>query len=143
MNMFMKLCLFMILLGLNSVSAQSIFGKWKTVDDNDIEKSIVEIYEENGEVFGKVTRILKDDERDKRCTECKDEQKDQKIEGMVIIKNLTKDEGKYANGEITDPENGKTYDAEVWLDEENPDRLKVKGSLLVFSKTQEWKRVKD
>ena len=42
-----------------STQAQDIFGKWKTVDDETgAHKSIVEIYEKKGKVFGRVIEIL-------------------------------------------------------------------------------------
>ncbi|MCK5402446.1 MAG: DUF2147 domain-containing protein, partial [Flavobacteriaceae bacterium] len=51
--------LFLVFIVSYSVSSQSIFGKWKTVDgETGEEKSIVEIYEEKGKVFGKVVDIL-------------------------------------------------------------------------------------
>ncbi len=42
-----------------SVSSQNVFGKWKTIDDETgDEKSIVEIYEHNGKIYGKIIEIL-------------------------------------------------------------------------------------
>ena len=39
--------------------AQDVTGKWKTIDDETGEaKSIVEIYKQNGKVYGKVVEIL-------------------------------------------------------------------------------------
>lgn len=141
----MKIILLSIsLLSVNLILAQDIFGDWKTVDDDSgVEKSIVEIYKEEGQVFGKVKKILKEDERDRRCSKCEGEQKDQKIEGMVILESLTKDGEEYTDGRITDPENGKTYDAKIWLNDEDPNILMVRGYVSLFYRTQEWKRVED
>lgn len=141
----MKIILLSIsLLSVNLILAQDIFGDWKTVDDDSgVEKSIVEIYKEEGQVFGKVKKILKEDERDRRCSKCEGEQKDQKIEGMVILESLSKDGEEYTDGRITDPENGKTYDAKIWLNDEDPNILMVRGYVSLFYRTQEWKRVED
>ena len=124
--------------------AQDVFGKWKTIDDNSGEaKSIVEIYKEDGKIFGQIKRILKESKRSVRCTECKGDLKDIKVEGMVFIRDLEKDGDKYANGEIIDPENGKSYDAKIWLNEDNPDELLVRGYVSVFYRTQTWKRLEE
>lgn len=141
----MKIILLSIsLLSVNLILAQDISGDWKTVDDDSgVEKSIVEIYKEEDQVFGKVKKILKEDERDIRCSKCEGEQKDQKIEGMVILESLTKDGEEYTDGRITDPENGKTYDAKIWLNDEDPNILMVRGYVSLFYRTQEWKRVED
>ena len=40
------------------VNSQDIFGKWRTIDDQTHEpKSIVEVYKENGKVYGKIIDI--------------------------------------------------------------------------------------
>ena len=56
-------CLFTFLV---SGNAQSIFGKWKTIDDDTGEaKSIVEIYELDGKAYAKVVEILEKENEDK------------------------------------------------------------------------------
>ncbi|MBZ9778239.1 DUF2147 domain-containing protein [Psychroflexus sp. CAK8W] len=128
----------------NLIYSQQVYGEWKTIDDETgVAKSIVEVYENDGEVFGKVKKILREDKRDVRCTECKGDLKNQKVEGMVILENLSKDDDKYNDGTITDPENGKTYDAKIWLKEGDSNTLMVRGYVAFFYRTQQWKRVKN
>jgi uncharacterized protein (DUF2147 family) len=128
----------------NALYAQDIFGEWKTIDDDTgVAKSIVEIYEDNGKVFGKIKKILREDKRDKRCTKCKGDLKNQKIEGMVILKHLTKDGEEYEDGTVIDPENGKSYDAKIWLNEDDPNTLMVRGYIAFLYRTQKWKRHKN
>jgi uncharacterized protein (DUF2147 family) len=62
---------------------------------------------------------------------------------MVILRDLSKDEDEYRDGTVTDPENGKTYDAKIWLNEDDPDVLMVRGYLSFLYRTQEWKRLDD
>jgi len=136
--------LIVILLGVQMAQPQDIEGFWKTVDEDGIAKSIVKVYEtETGKIEGKVYRILKNSERDRRCTECKGEMKNKPIEGLVIMEGLAPDGDEYNDGEITDPENGKTYDCKIWLDEDNPDILHVRGYVSFFYRTQDWKRVEE
>ncbi len=50
------------------ISAQSIIGKWKTIDDETgKEKSIVEIYERNGKVYGKIIELINPKQNNPLC----------------------------------------------------------------------------
>ncbi|WP_461532824.1 DUF2147 domain-containing protein [Sinomicrobium sp.] len=125
-----------------SVSAQSVFGKWKTIDDETgQEKSIVEIYEEDGKVYGKVVEILNKDRQDARCDKCKGEKKDQPILNMIIIDGLKKDGNEYSGGTILDPNKGKEYKCKIWVDEEDQGKLNVRGYVAFLFRTQNWFRV--
>lgn len=134
--------LFTILFTLTTYSQKTVVGKWKTIDDSTKEaKSIVEIYKMNNEYFGKITTILNDADKDKVCIKCKGVDKNKPIEGLVIIKKLSKDDKMYVDGTVTDPENGKTYTCKIWLDANNNDVLNVRGYIGFFYRTQQWKRV--
>jgi hypothetical protein len=53
----------------NLIYSQQVYGEWKTIDDETgVTKSIVKVYKDDGQVFGKVKRILREDKRDVRCT---------------------------------------------------------------------------
>ena len=60
---------------------------------------------------------------------------------MVILEDLKKVEGQYTDGNILDPENGKTYDCNVELIEKN--KLKVRGFIgfSLLGRTQYWQRL--
>lgn len=134
--------LIIILLSVQFIYAQNVEGYWKTIDEDGIAKSIVKVYKtEDGKIEGKVHKIMKVSKRDKLCTACKGEMKNQPVEGLVIMKDLEQDGEKFEDGEITDPENGKTYDCKIWLDEEDEDILHVRGYISFFYRTQDWVRV--
>lgn len=119
----------------------SVFGKWKTIDDETGEaKSIVEIFKKDGKVYGKISDILNPADRDKTCVNCKGDQYNAPLIGLVIIKDLKKDGDEYENGTIFDPEKGKEYKAKLWLDEDNPNRLNVRGYISFLFRTQQWIR---
>ena len=81
--LFLFLCFPALMLG------QSVLGNWKIIKKETGEaRSIVKIYEEDGEVYGRVTRILNEEKRDKLCTKCKGEDKNKKIEGLVLMKHF-------------------------------------------------------
>ncbi len=132
-----------LLLSVVGVCAQgSIVGKWKSIDDQTGEaKSIVEIYEQDGKVFGRIISILKApiDDPDPVCTKCApdDPRYKQRIIGMEIIKNLRKNGNEYTDGTILDPEVGKVYRCKLWIEAND---LKVRGYWGPLWRTQTWKR---
>ena len=120
--------------------SQGVLGKWKTVDDETgANKSIVEIYEKNGKIFGKVIEILKPFDEKTLCQNCDGDKKDQPILGMVIINDLEKHGEYYKNGTIFDAENGKGYKCRIKLDKET-DKLQVRGDIAFLYLTQYWVR---
>ena len=127
-----------------ALTAQTVIGVWKTIDDETQEpKSYVEIYEEDGEIKGRVHKILADYPQDSVCINCEDERKNKPVLGMVILEGMSYDEdGEYDGGIILDPENGKEYRCKIWLDEDNPDILHVRGYVAFFYRTQQWIRVR-
>jgi len=93
-----------------------------------------------------VGRALKEDPKAKTvCDLCTDDRKNQKIIGMEIIRNLTR-EGKESdylwagNGTILDPNNGKVYEVKM-VPLEGGKKLQVRGYLGIFYRTQIWVRV--
>lgn len=140
----MKRLLFLVVLShISIVNSQSILGKWKTVDDETgEEKSIVEIYEKDGKVFGKIVEIFDSKKRDLSCIYCEGEDYNKPILGLNIIKDMEKiANNSYKKGTITDPQNGKTYRCHLAL--EDKDTLQVRGYIAFFYETQYWKRVKE
>jgi uncharacterized protein (DUF2147 family) len=136
-----SICAAFLLMGM-TLQAQSIFGKWRTVDDETgEEKSIVEIYERNGKVFGKIIEIFDASKRDLPCKFCEGDDYNKPIMGLNIIKNMKKEGSTYKEGTIIDPQDGKTYRCRLQLD--GKDTLQVRGYLAVFYSTQYWKRVKE
>lgn len=147
--MAMKHLLFVSLFALTTMLAATqvvaldpLVGKWKTVDDKTGKAlSDVEIYEQGGKVYGKITGLAEPNDaqgKPKICTKCEGAEKDKPIVGLVIIKDLGASGDRYKGGTILDPEDGKVYKAELWTE---AGKLKVRGYLGPFYKTQTW--VKD
>ena len=130
-------------LTLNTVHSQSVIGKWKTIDDETGEaKSIVEIYEKSGKIYGKVVDILRADHKKDVCSKCEGTEKNKPIIGMIIISGLKKDGTEYSGGTILDPTSGKKYKCYITLD--SADKLKLRGyvGISIMGRTQYWTRVK-
>ena len=116
--------------------------KWKTIDDKTgKEKSIVEIYENDGKIYGKIVEIFDKSKRNLSCNQCQGEDYNKPILGLVIIKNMEKiGANTYKEGTITNPEDGRIYACRLKL-EDNPNRLQVRGYIALFYQTQYWVRV--
>jgi len=124
--------------------SQEFEGYWKTVDNNGVAKSIVKIYKtENGDIEGRVHRILKASERQRLCTKCEGDKKNKPIEGLVIIEDLKPNGYECVDGKITDPQNGKTYTCKIWIEKGQEDILNLRGYWAFFYRTQQWERVKN
>jgi uncharacterized protein (DUF2147 family) len=113
-------------------------GKWKTVDDNSGKtKSVVEIYEKGGKLFGKVLELFDPEKPDPICEECasEDPRYMKPIVGLEIIRNMEQDGKEWEDGDILDPENGKVYRCKLWVAE---GKLMVRGYIAFLYRTQTW-----
>ncbi len=123
-----------------ALRAQSVTGKWKTIDDETGKaKSIVEITEKDGKIYGKVIEILTD-KKEAKCEKCPGSDKGKPIKGLTIIKGLKKDGNEYSGGKILDPSSGKEYKCAIKLN--GKDKLDVRGyvGIQALGRTQTWVR---
>ncbi len=117
-------------------------GKWKTIDDNTGEaKSIINIWEEDGEIFGSIESLFRKPQQNPNplCTKCKGNLRNKPIIGLTILQNLKQDENQWTGGSVLDPENGNTYRCNIEV-VENGAKLKVRGfiGVSVLGRTQYW-----
>jgi uncharacterized protein (DUF2147 family) len=139
----MKRLLFLLisLMFFSELNAQdSIFGKWKSVDDESNKaKSIVEVYKKEGKAYGKIVNLFRepDEDPDPLCDECEGDKYNKRIIGMEIITDMELDGDTWEGGEILDPENGKVYRCKIWVEDGT---LKVRGYIMFLYRTQTWIR---
>jgi uncharacterized protein (DUF2147 family) len=138
----LTLSLFLLVLWAGAARAQSsVTGKWKTIDDESgKEKSIVEVFERDGMLFGRIVKILDTHkDPDPVCDKCPadDPRYKKKIIGMEFIRDMKREGNEYAGGDILDPEVGKVYRCKLWLEGND---LMVRGYWGPFYRTQTWKR---
>jgi len=128
---------------LPAVAAESLIGKWNTVDEKSGQvRSVVDVYEQGGKAFGKITGLTEPNDeqgKPKTCTKCQGDDKDKPVVGLVILKGLGASGDRYKGGTILDPEDGKVYKAEAWVED---GKLKVRGYLGMFYRTQTWLKAK-
>ncbi|TNE41388.1 MAG: DUF2147 domain-containing protein [Alphaproteobacteria bacterium] len=115
-------------------------GVWSTVEN----KSHVKIELCGDKLCGRIIWLKEpnDDEGkpklDKNNTDA--ELRKRPIIGLKLLSGFVKDgKGGWDDGEIYNPEDGKTYGSSMELD--GTDKLDVKGCVLFFCKSQVWTRV--
>jgi uncharacterized protein (DUF2147 family) len=119
----------------------SVEGTWVNIDDETgVAKSEIELYVEEGKLYGRVLRLLVPEDQGKKCVNCKGSDKNKPIEGLLIVRGLSRDDAAWTDGKIMDPANGKSYDCTIRL--EDPNTLNVRGFLgfSFLGRTQVWKR---
>ena len=117
-------------------------GNWVTIDDETgVEKSIIKLYVENDTLFGRIETLLLDQDQGQLCTNCSGSQLNQPIEGLIILKGLTRDGDQWTGGTILDPANGKEYQCTITLD--GTSKLNVRGFIgfSFIGRTQRWMRL--
>lgn len=117
-----------------------ILGLWKTVDDDTAEvKSIVKVYEYKGKVFGRILVTFEDGEL--KDTYLNPTHRAEEVEGepfycgLDFIWNMVESGKKYKKGKILDPQKGKVYSSEMWLERGN---LIVRGKIGPIGRNQTW-----
>jgi len=122
---------------------QTAVDKWITVDDKTgKQKSVVELYKEDGKLYGKIVYLFPREGRepDPKCDKCTDDRKGKPLVGLQIVRDLEWNGKEWEGGTIVDPENGKVYDLKLWVNSANSKYLNVRGYLGPFYRTQTWIR---
>jgi len=125
-----------------SLLAQDVVGFWKSVNETTQKpESIVGIYKYKGKYFGRLIVTYADDGKVQDTIYNPHKKAPGVIgnpyyAGLDFIWDLHKEKSKYQDGKILDPEHGKIYDAEMWIDENG--NLIARGELLIFGRNQTW-----
>ena len=138
-----KKTIFTILILLLSLplDAQTVLGKWNNRDEKTGEiDSTVEIYRNNGKLFGKITDIKDPKLKDALCTLCKGSVKNKPALGLHVLYELEQKGNKWIGGYGLDPRTG--YYFNVYIKLENNNKLKVRGyaGIPLFGKSVYWDR---
>ena len=104
---------------------KNIYGYWKSLDkDTGKTQSIFRLWEDKGKLVGKVVKTFPRPNGDKPqelCTECSGTQKDKPVVGLIFLWGLAPDKEnprKWVEGKVLNPEDGKTYNAELTLSDD-------------------------
>jgi len=133
-----------LLLASSAFAQATPIGLWHSVDDKTGQpKAEIRITENAGVLNGSIVKLLrKGANPDEKCTECKEERKDQPMVGLEIIRGARKapDKEIWEGGKILDPENGREYSLRL-TPVDGGKKLDVRGSFGPFGRTQTWLRV--
>ena len=120
--------------------ANSPIGNWKNISDKTNKpEAIIQIWEENGELKGKLTKLF--ESKETLCTACKGDKKNKPLIGLEVIWGVKKDGDEWAGGKIMDPDNGDIYSVKLAL-ADGGQKLKVRGYMgfSLLGRTQTWVR---
>jgi uncharacterized protein (DUF2147 family) len=120
----------------------SPIGLWETIDDKTGKPTaVVEIFEKEAKLFGRIEQLLTRGDENTVCSACSDDRKNQPIVGMIIIRNIKPAGNEYGGGDILDPDSGSVYRCKMHL-ENNGKQLIVRGyiGLSFIGRSQTWHR---
>jgi len=131
----------LILLTTTLYAQKSPVGLWQTIDDNTGEaRSHVEIYQKDGKFYGKIVKLLQN-EPHTTCPECPGDKKDQLLLGMEILWDLKPYKNYWSYGRVLDPENGKTYKCNVYVEEDGDLRIRGYIGISALGRNQIWNKI--
>lgn len=121
-------------------STVSPVGKWITVDDKTHKQSgIVEIYEQNGKLFGKIIKDLGVDTI-KYCQHCPGDLNNKPVMGLTFLWDfIPAGHNNWIKGKVLDPHDGQVYRASITLSD-NGKVLQLRGYWGIFFQTETWAR---
>jgi uncharacterized protein (DUF2147 family) len=120
-------------------------GDW--VQFNDVTgkpHSIIRIYQSKGKLYGKIVKGIQDGDQplEEFCSHCPGDLHNKPMLGLRIMTDFTKtDDLAWGDGQILDPDTGKTYSCKLTLDPSGK-TLNVRGyvGFSMFGRTQVWTR---
>ena len=142
------LCLFALSaqLAADPAATNTPVGYWKTIDDKTGKpRSIVKVFEYNGELRGRIEKLLDvpSGAKPPTCDECPGDKKGKPVLGLEFLWGFKRDGANWGEGSVLDPEEGKVYHANLEL-LDGGKRLKLFGFVRVVFKigrSQTWSRV--
>ena len=120
-------------------------GFYQTIDDEtNTPKSIVAVYEyDGGKLGGRIIALYGDDGKISETLNSPVKTADKIkgkpfIAGLDIIWDMKKDGNEYGGGRIMDPKSGSVYRSVIWQEKNEADKLRVRGKVGPFGRTQVW-----
>lgn len=152
------LCGYMPASASQTADVGSPVGLWKTIDDKTGKaRALVRVFEEHGQLFGRIEQTFTAGGETRVCVPCTDERKNQPIIGLLVIRHMIAEGGPngrtdgranshantraYSGGDILDPESGSVYRCQMHL-EDDGSRLVVRGYIgfSLLGRSQVWQR---
>lgn len=119
---------------------KNAIGKWQVVKEQGATGAEVETYLDNGKLYGKITQRDRGADPNGVCSKCSGNLKNQKVLGMVMIRDFVPDGDGWTGGIVVDPDNGKEYKGKI---KATGNDLSLRGyvGIPMLGRTQTWKRI--
>jgi uncharacterized protein (DUF2147 family) len=116
-------------------------GHWQVLDNDGSPGGQVETYLENGKLVGRVTQVRPGRSPQDLCDKCSGALRNQRILGLVFLRNFHAEGEDWVGGTVVDPENGKEYQGKIWT--VGKDSLRMRGfiGMPLLGRTAEWVRM--
>lgn len=120
--------------------ADDVVGVWLTAGK---EPAKIQVYKSGDKYYGKIIWLKYPEKDGKPRTDIKNPDKNKQtrsVIGLVILQHFKFDDDEWTDGDIYDPESGKTYNCTLSLKEKNI--LKVRGyiGISLLGRTEIWNR---
>lgn len=117
-------------------------GLWQPLDSAGKPLGLIRIFESKGLYYGRIEASSPTDDRSARCTRCTDERHGQPIIGLMLMRHLRPENGRYVDGDILDPDTGRIYRCSLRLTD-GGHQLIMRGFLGIplLGRSQTWQRV--
>lgn len=119
-------------------------GRWTTIDDKTGKpKSIIKLSVSGGTLNGSIVKIYKENvsnPSETNCEKCTGALQNKPLIGLMIVQGLKQNaDGSWSGGQITDPENGKTYKCSITPSADGK-TLSVRGyvGVSLLGRSQTW-----
>ncbi len=121
---------------------QNAVGRWQIVNSDGAPGGKAETYLDHGKLFGRVTELRPGRMPGDLCDKCSGEYKNQRILGMVFLRNFHPDGDDWVGGTVVDPESGKQYQGKIWA--VGTDKLGMRGFIgfSLLGRTETWVRLR-
>ena len=136
-----KTFLVVLIFSIWSNDYNKIQGKWVQSNDENIAKSILNLYIDKNKLYAQVSEILDINNKKAICKECTGKNKDKPIDKMVIVEGLTFQDNYWQGGKILDPNNGRYYKCYIKMIDENTISVREYIGISFFGRSQTWKRL--
>jgi uncharacterized protein (DUF2147 family) len=129
----------LFLLAIPTFAQNSPVGLWRNVEG--AKSTFIRIAENGGKLTGRIEKVQNGslEDRDAKCSKCKDDKKDKPMAGLELIWDVVKSGDKWDGGKLLDPDSGRIVNCRLEMSEGGK-KLLVRGSIAFLSKTQTWSR---
>jgi uncharacterized protein (DUF2147 family) len=125
-------------------SLASPVGLWQPLGSNGKPQGLIRIFESHGLYYGRIEPSSPDDDRNARCTRCTGARHNQPIIGLLLLRHLRPENGKYVGGDILDPDTGRIYGCTLRLTDGGREAI-MRGFLGIslLGRSRTWRRVQN